>query len=68
MPQEPEPQSPSPTPSRKDIQSILEGEQGEGLQKEALWHVIRTMINVTYDSAALVSDGSVKVNHDLISL
>ena len=56
--------SPSLSPTR--IQGILEGTDGPDLQKEALWHVIQTMINSTFDAAGIVTDGTVQCKGNLI--
>jgi hypothetical protein len=60
------PQQPSPTLSPDRIQGILEGTDGAEIQKEALWHVIQTMINMAFDSASIVTDGTVKSKGNLI--
>jgi len=62
--QAPQEASPSLSPTR--IQGILEGTDGPDLQKEALWHVIQTMINMTFDSMSVVTDGTVQSKGDLI--
>jgi hypothetical protein len=66
MEQEPAPQSTSPTLPPDKVRGILEGSEGSEVQKEALWHVIQTMINMTYDSAAVVTDGTVCSKGNLI--
>lgn len=60
------PQEASPSLSAHRIQGILEGTDGAEIQKEALWHVIQTMINMTFDSASIVTDGTVKSKGNLI--
>lgn len=54
------------TLSPNRIQGMLDGESGTELQNEALWHVIQTMINMTYDSAEIVTDGTVQSKGTLI--
>lgn len=66
MPQEPAQESTSPTLPPNRVKGILDGEEGEELQKEALWHVIQTMINMAYDAAGVVTDGTVCVKGNLI--
>lgn len=66
MTQEPAPPQTSPTLSPNRIQGILDGGNGAELQKEALWHVIQTMINMTFDSVAVVTDGTVQTKGNLI--
>lgn len=60
------PQEASPSLSTHRIQGILEGTDGAEIQKEALWHVIQTMINMTFDAASIVTDGTVKSKGNLI--
>lgn len=59
-------QEASPSLSANRIQGILEGTDGPDLQKEALWHVIQTMINMTFDSISVVTDGTVQSKGNLI--
>lgn len=64
--QEPAPPQTSPTLSPNRIQGILDGADGAALQKEALWHVIQTMINMTFDSVAIVTDGTIQAKGNLV--
>lgn len=66
MPQETATPQTSPTLSPNQIRGVLDGENGAELQKEALWHVIQTMINMTFDAAGIVTDGTVQSKGNLI--
>lgn len=65
MQPETEDQSTSPLSLPEPSVEALDGSLGEEAQEEALWHLLETQINMTFDAFSFISDGSVRVSHGI---
>jgi hypothetical protein len=65
MQPETEGQSTSPLSLPEPSVEALDGSLGEEAQEEALWHLLETQINLTFDAFSFISDGSVRVSHGI---